>query len=205
MMELHHGSILAFVLCSSVVDQSCSALSVNTSLSGLRLTASSCWVFPFRAAAPGARPSLDKTSNLTAEMDEQHPVHACVTASARAHTHTLTISPLKNPTFLLPLATVFRHSVELHTFLDRVAFTSSMVIFIPSYSGGFSTEFFFIPMVVKKGRFTHALRLLVLRLLGFFSKSVSWYFGSLSQAVTNFVPWRIRAFLCQNLSINHQD
>lgn len=87
MMEQRYGCILAFVLRCSVVDQSCSALSVSTSLSGLHLTASGCRCFPFRAAALGAPTSLDRSSNLTAAMDEQHPVHTCVIASTYAQTH----------------------------------------------------------------------------------------------------------------------
>lgn len=183
MMELHHGSILAFVLRSSVVDQSCSALSVNTSLSGLCLTASRCWAFPFQAAAPGAQPSLDGSFNLTAEMDEQHPDHTCVTASTytHKHTHNFSFSCFKETTIPAPFGYCMKRFSLLHTFLDRVAFTSTVTFFIPSYSRGFATGFFTLFTCRSKKDFvTHALRLLDQKLLGFFSKSVSWYLSSLS-------------------------
>lgn len=131
MMEQQDGCILAFVLRGSV-DQSCSVLSINTSLSGLHLTASSCWSFPFRAEALGARTSLDGSSNLTAEMDEQHPVHTCVTASTYTCKHTRKSSPncCKETSVSADFGYRLKTFSELHTFLNKVAFTSSMTFFI---------------------------------------------------------------------------
>lgn len=56
--------ILAFVLCSSVVDQSHPVLSVNAGLSGLHLAVSGCWCFPFRTAVLGVHTGLVGSSNL---------------------------------------------------------------------------------------------------------------------------------------------
>lgn len=108
-----YSLILAFVLCRSVVDQSCSALSGNAGLSGLHLTVSGCWCFPFRAAALGAHTGLVGSSNLRAKRRTAFTLHKHTesppTAARNTQRNTFP-SELVNPgterTFLHPSATV---------------------------------------------------------------------------------------------------
>lgn len=113
-----YSCILAFVLCTPVVDQSCSALSVNTGLSGLHLAVSGCWCFPFKAAALGAHLGLVGSSNFrakgrTASAPLYHSMH-------KKHTHSLPTAARNTQRNMFPFKLVnpsakrtFQHPVTL--------------------------------------------------------------------------------------------